>query len=123
MRTKKDSGPLGRMPEIWVHPIQYITDILLQTQGGTIRLFPALPKEKSASFTNFRARGGFCVSAQTDGQLVQASILSTLGGTCCVKLDDRRLCQAPAGTRLEKGHLYFETQPGEAYELTMEYLA
>lgn len=122
VRTRKDSGTVARMPEVWVHPTQYITDILLQTQGGVIRLFPALPKGKSASFTNFRARAGFRVSAQTDGNRVQASILSTLGGTCCVKLDERRLCQAPEGTRLEKGLLYFETQPGETYELAMEYL-
>lgn len=117
--TPKDSGT-GRMPEFYVHPIQYITDILLQTQGGVIRLFPALPDGKLASFSGFLARNGFRVSAQADGKTIRAQIESKLGNTCCVKIDNRCVVEAPEGAWEENGKLFFATQPGCTYDLVMQ---
>lgn len=118
--TRKDSGFVGRMPETYVHPVQYVSDIMLQSQGGIIRIFPALPRQKSGAFSGFRARGGFVVSAETDGQLLQAQILSTLGGICRIKIDGREICQAPDGAWEENGRLCFETVPNQTYVIEMK---
>lgn len=121
-RTHKDSGAVGRMPETYVHPIQYISDILLQTQGGIVRVFPALPKGKAASFSGFRARGGFSVSADTDGANVHLEILSTLGGKCCIKLDEREVYSASTEILQENGYIYIDTEKGQTYSIDMRYV-
>jgi len=41
-----------------------IGELLMQSVGDIIRVFPAWPKEKDASFTQLRAQGGFLVSAE-----------------------------------------------------------
>ena len=121
-RTHRDSGVVGRMPETYVHPIQYISDILLQTQGGVIRVFPALPKGKEASFFGFRARGGFSVNADTDGTNVHLEILSTLGGKCHIELDEREVCSASAEIKCEKGFITMDTEAGQTYHIDMRYV-
>lgn len=117
--TGLETGFLGRMPETYVHPIQYLTDILLQTQGGIIRLFPALPSGKRASFFGFLARAGFVVSAKTDGVCVSAEIHSRLGGTCRVKLDNLKLVSVPEDAVVRDGILVFETQAGQTVTLAL----
>jgi hypothetical protein len=58
-----------------------ISEFLLQSVDNTIRVFPAWPKNKDASFTNLRAQGGFLVSAeQKAGQIVKLEITATVGG-------------------------------------------
>jgi len=39
------------------------TETLLQSWGGKIRLFPCVPEKFTGSFENFRAQGGYTVSA------------------------------------------------------------
>jgi hypothetical protein len=75
-----------------------ISEFLLQSVDNTIRVFPAWPKTKDASFTNLRAQGGFLVSAeQKDGQIVKLEITATVGGKLRVlnpwtgNLDERDL--------------------------------
>jgi hypothetical protein len=59
-----------------------ISEFLLQSVDDTIRVFPAWPKEKDASFAHLRAQGGFLVSAeQTRGRIAKLDIRSTVGGT------------------------------------------
>ncbi len=58
-----------------------ITELLLQSVNGVIRIFPAWPKNKDAEFAGLRAQGGFLVSArQTGGQISDVTIASTAGG-------------------------------------------
>ncbi len=58
-----------------------ISELLLQSVGDIIRVFPAWPKDKAASFRNLRAQGGFLVSASQDGgRVTQVDITSTAGG-------------------------------------------
>ena len=58
-----------------------ISEFLLQSVDQTIRVFPAWPKEKDASFANLRAQGGFLVSAeQRAGRILKVEIKSTVGG-------------------------------------------
>jgi len=44
-----------------------IQEMLLQSYGGVIRLFPAIPKDwRTCAFTSLRAEGGFLVSARLE---------------------------------------------------------
>ncbi|MEI6784192.1 MAG: glycoside hydrolase family 95-like protein [Verrucomicrobiota bacterium] len=58
-----------------------VSEMLLQSVGGIIRLFPAWPKQTDARFDRLRAEGGFVVSAtQHSGQVKSVAVLSTAGG-------------------------------------------
>ena len=58
-----------------------ISELLLQSVGGVLRLFPAWPKDRDARFTDLRAQGGFLVSAtQRGGKAGELRITSTVGG-------------------------------------------
>lgn len=57
-----------------------VTELLLQSAGGALRLFPAWPANQDASFSQLGAQGGFLVSAsQQFGKVNQVSILSRVG--------------------------------------------
>jgi alpha-L-fucosidase 2 len=64
-----------------------ITEMLLQSQSGEIRLLPALPKEwKTGEVKGLCARGGFIVDMKwEEGSLSSVRISSRKGGLC--KLD------------------------------------
>ena len=58
-----------------------ISELLLQSVDGIIRLFPAWPKDENAKFETLRAIGGFLVSAeQKSGKIQGLHITSTVGG-------------------------------------------
>ncbi|MDP6555992.1 MAG: hypothetical protein QGG71_15085 [Pirellulaceae bacterium] len=58
-----------------------VSELLLQSVGNIMRVFPAWPKDKAASFRNLRAQGGFLVSAsQEGGRVAQVEVNSTVGG-------------------------------------------
>lgn len=61
-----------------------ITEMLLQSQSGEIRLLPALPKEwKTGEVKGLCARGGFVVDMKwEEGTLNSVKVHSTKGGTC-----------------------------------------
>lgn len=64
-------------------------DMLLQSWGNKIRLFPALPDAwTDVSFHNLRAEGAFLVSASRQkGKTKFVSITSLAGEPCVVKTD------------------------------------
>ncbi len=58
-----------------------INELLLQSVGDVVRLFPAWPGHRAAHFTRLRAQGGFLVSAAfEEGQTRDLTIESTVGG-------------------------------------------
>lgn len=102
-----------------------LMEMLLQSHGGVIRLFPSMPDRwHDAAFENLRAEGAFVVSAQLRGDEVkQATIVSEAGGPCRVKNPKGGQAQLTAGgvTRELSGDvLEFETLPGETYVLEWE---
>jgi len=61
-----------------------VMEMLLQSWGGTIRLFPTVPDRwHDASFEDLRAEGAFVVSSKLQaGEVVFAGIASEMGGLC-----------------------------------------
>jgi len=58
-----------------------VSELLVQSVGDVVRVFPAWPKDLNARFQSLRAQGGFLVSAeQRDGKTVEVAITSTVGG-------------------------------------------
>jgi hypothetical protein len=58
-----------------------VSELLLQSVGDVIRVFPAWPKGKPAQFHSLRAQGGFLVSAvMAEGGVKRVSMTSTVGG-------------------------------------------
>ncbi len=57
-------------------------ELLMQSVGGVIRVFPAWPEKLDAEFVNLRAEGGFLVSAtRKGGKITGISIMPTVDGT------------------------------------------
>jgi len=62
-----------------------VSELLLQSVGGIIRVFPAWPEELDASFVDLRAQGGFLVTAgQRGGKVTRLMITSTVNGKLCL---------------------------------------
>ncbi len=58
-----------------------VTELLLQSVGDIIRVFPEWPEDEDAHFSNLLAQGGFKVSAdQVAGAATNLRITSTVGG-------------------------------------------
>ena len=82
----------GRCPDSWRIPednylgVAATTEMLLQSQGDVMRLFPCWPRETPATFRGLPARGGFMVAAEWDpaGGLT-AKIDSLAGEECRVR--------------------------------------
>jgi len=59
-----------------------VSELLIQSVGDIIRVFPAWPKATPARFVDLRTQGGFLVSAaQANGAVRELRIVSTVGGT------------------------------------------
>ena len=100
-----------------------ITEMLMQSQGGTIRLFPYWPEDKEAAFRDLRARGAFLVSAErAPGTPMRATIHSLQGNSCRLRWQE---AGAPVISRdgkpvpyvIEGRDLIFDTEPGAVYQV------
>ncbi len=67
--------------------MQAVQEMLLQSWGGVIRVFPATPYAwANASFDRLRAEGGYVVSAtRRNGRTVRVSIVATVSGPLRVR--------------------------------------
>jgi alpha-L-fucosidase 2 len=66
---------------------QAVNEMLLQSWGGRIRIFPAVPEKWSdVSFEKFRTEGGFIVSAERkQGKTVKVTITATVNQSLRLK--------------------------------------
>jgi hypothetical protein len=85
-----ESGGRNPVLETPLSAAASIIELLLQSWGGKIRVFPAVPEEwKDASFNQLRAQGGFLVSAaRNQGKTDWISVKSLTGEPCVVKVPD-----------------------------------
>lgn len=96
-----------------------ITEMLLQSQSGIIRLFPFWPEGQDAMFRGFRAAGGFVVSASRKGEVVSASLVSVAGDTVRIKCNTLPLvtCEGvEVSVAFANGIASFDTLTGATYE-------
>lgn len=106
--------------------VRGVAELLLQSQGGVIRLFPGWPPERAARFSGLPARGGFIVDAeQHGGGWATARIHSALGGTCRLRRRGRRApavsCNGqPVPTLLSDTASQFETAAGGVYAISLD---
>ncbi len=71
------------MPDSGCAMTAVVSEMLLQSYDGAIRLAPAWPRSWDASFTDFLAVGAFEVSAQVVGGRVERLCLRSLKGRPC----------------------------------------
>lgn len=123
-------GELQRGMQTWrIHENQFqgilgIAEMLLQSQGDVIRLFPFIPLNIGARFDHLRARGGFVVSAVSKAGkgLTEACIKSTAGGRCRIRWEEKELPVVFEGEKevsFEKTdrEIVFDTQAGMEYNI------
>jgi len=111
--------------------IEGLDSMLMQSESGTVGLFPDWPASHDASFTRLRAKGAFVVSSELKGgRVLSATIASEKGGT--LRLADPwsagsvRVVQAsdeegegrPVRFTLTGGVISFRTTPGATYRVT-----
>jgi alpha-L-fucosidase 2 len=101
-----------------------IAEMLLQSQGGLIRLLPALPSAWSAGkVSGLRARGGFTVGIEwAKGTLRTATFVSDQDQPCVIKrpADGLRIADSTGASVQvieEKGMVKFQAHKGERYQL------
>jgi hypothetical protein len=87
-------------------------DLLLQSWGGKIRVFPAMPTDwKQSSFHQLRAMDGFLVSAARDaGKTQWVSLQSEAGEPCVLRVAD---WEGPLTLSGARQHTATEVAPGE----------
>lgn len=120
----KETGPVIETPLTASASLQ---DMLLQSWGGKIRVFPAIPASwESASFIDFRTEGAFLVSANRSKHITNLiQIKSEKGGVCSlqtgmnlanIELIDSANHPIPFKViDAEKGFIAFNTTPSGIY--------
>lgn len=108
-----------------IAPLQ---EMMLQSWGGILRIFPAWPTDIEASFRTFRTEGAFLVSASwADGEVTSAEIFSEVGGRCrlytpwaegMTVTDVTDNNQQVTVVAEQEGVVHFETQSGHTYKLS-----
>lgn len=95
--------------------METVHEMLLQSHGGTVRVFPALPAQwQSAGFTDLRAAGGHRVSAYHDAEGTQSVAVVVGAGRPLAIVDpfDGKGRWSPPPTRSHDGVLEFSVKPG-----------
>jgi len=109
-------APMGIWFENFALPV-VITECLMQSYQGEIRLFPNWPNDKKAEFHSLRAVGGFLVSALfSEGMTQRVDILSEAGSTLRLlsPWKDGVTCTTSSGTqRLNDKVIEIATKVGE----------
>lgn len=102
--------------------IEAIDSMLLQHEGGVLRVFPDWPADKDAGFTRLLAKGAFLVSSeQRSGAVAFINITSEMGGPLTISSpwgdQPIRLAGRGAELRPASGSIVLQTTRGGHYEL------
>ena len=97
----REAGPVIETPLATAECIQ---SLLLQSWGGKVRVFSAMPSTwKQASFSRLAAQGGFVVSAEyKNGHTTEIEITSRTDANCVIETDlhRARICTAGKADRV-----------------------
>lgn len=121
----EESGPVIETP---LSALTSVQELLLQSWGGKIRIFPAVPSTwKNAVFDRLLAQGAFEVTAKlANGTTSYIKIKSKIGGLCTlqttlkpaiVKNSQGKEISFKQSTVEGKQLISFQTEPGEIIEL------
>lgn len=81
-----ESGPVIETP---LSAAQSIHDMLLQSWGGKLRIFPAVPDSwKDVAYKDFRAEGAFLVTASRKNGKTEFITIKSLAGEPCIVVTD-----------------------------------
>ena len=115
----RESGPVIETP---LSGVQSIHDMLLQSWGGKIRVFPAVPDAwQEVAYANFLAEGAFTVSASRQGGKTAFIEVKSGAGEPCVLVTDierpvfERQGKTFSPTRLAEGVWQIELAQGESF--------
>ena len=105
-----------------VSPALAVTEMLMQSHEGIIRIFPCWPKDLDARFGTLRAHGAFLVSSEIKGGIIAGvTITSEKGGDCFVRNPWPGNKVRLSGREVISGdRLTFKTHAGETIKLTNE---
>lgn len=120
----RETGPVLETPFLGATALQ---EMLLQSWGGVIRVFPAVPRDwQDAVFHQMRAEGGFLVSAvRRTGATMWVQVTSLAGEPCRIKTDVRVPFKVQASRdialrTLEQGVIELDLRKGETATLYTE---
>jgi hypothetical protein len=107
-----ESGGRNPVIETPLSGASALMDLLLQSWGGKIRVFPAMPDDwKDSSFHQLRAMDGFLVSAsRRNGSTEWLSITSEAGEPCVIRVPEWNGALEVTGAH---PHPATQTAPGE----------
>jgi hypothetical protein len=117
-----ESGPVIETP---LAAAQAIHEMLIQSHGGTIRVFPALPAAwHDVAFANLRAEGGFLVTAvRRGGRVTRVRLESVAGEPTRLRVDLDKPAVSGSGSarvKAERPGLWRVTlRAGESVELAL----
>ena len=96
-----------------------LTDLLILSDGGLIRLFPGIPQNQSASFITLRTENAFLVSAEKNEDCVsQIVVKSERGNPCRIQNPwPGKDVLLNGQTILSGSKLCFDTIAGQEYHL------
>jgi hypothetical protein len=100
-----------------------VMEMLLQSHGGAIEVFGAVPEKwQKVSFDLLRARGAFLISAsRRAGETREITIRSLAGGICRIlnpfKNGTVKIISKSGTTKFSKRIISFETRPGRSYRI------
>jgi len=103
-----------------------VTEMLMQSHEGVIRVFPVWPKELDARFGTLRANGAFLVSAELKGGTIGGVRIQSEKGRDCTVVNpwpEKKVTLVRDGKPAEilQGNRFtFKTSPGEKFELQPE---
>jgi alpha-L-fucosidase 2 len=98
-----------------------VSELLVQSVGDVVRVFPAWPPQQDAAFQDLRTQGGFLVTAeQKGGKVTRLEIASTAGGRlrllspwATISMRRGRGGQPTALKSDPRGVIEVTTEPGE----------
>lgn len=96
-----------------------LQEMLLQSQDGIVRVFPAIPEEwKNTSFRTLRTEGAFLVSAsRVNGKIREVSVVSEAGGEFVMQNPFETVAVDGAAFKVEKNLIRISTRPGQGFML------